>query len=232
MAIQSINIGNIANDGTGDDLREAFAKVNNNFTEIDTRVIAAEGSDAVNIGGGAGIFSEKLSNELQFKSLVGSGINITSSNTEVTLTSNAVDQVIMVSDSGSIVLTRGSSSVNLYGGTNIDTRVTGTQIFFDVDPVNLVQLDLNPTLGGNLDANQNTITNASTIISDNFLGNVTGLVHNIDIREISTFITGFDFNGIVKVANNFVDWLTLNTSVDYGSFTAPIDISSDFGTLA
>ena len=232
MTIQTINIGNIANDGTGDDLREAFAKVNNNFTEIDTRVIAAEGSDAVNIGGGTGIFSEKLSNELQFKSLVGSGINITSSNTEVTLTSNAVDQVIMVSDSGSIVLTRGSSSVNLYGGTNIDTRVTGTQIFFDVDPVNLVQLDLNPTLGGNLDANQNTITNASTIISDNFLGNVTGLVHNIDIREISTFITGFDFNGIVKVANNFVDWLTLNTSVDYGSFTAPIDISSDFGTLA
>src|SRR6056300_989085 len=106
MTIQTINIGNIANDGTGDDLLEAFAKVNNNFTEIDTRVIAAEGSDAVNIGGGAGIFSEKLSNELQFKSLVGSGINITSSNTEVTLTSNAVDQVIMVSDSGSIVLTR------------------------------------------------------------------------------------------------------------------------------
>jgi len=29
MAIQTINIGNIANDGTGDDLREAFIKVNN-----------------------------------------------------------------------------------------------------------------------------------------------------------------------------------------------------------
>ena len=28
MAIQSINIGSIANDGTGDDLREAFNKVN------------------------------------------------------------------------------------------------------------------------------------------------------------------------------------------------------------
>ena len=31
MAVQTINIGNAANDGTGDDLREAFIKVNNNF---------------------------------------------------------------------------------------------------------------------------------------------------------------------------------------------------------
>ena len=34
MAVQTINIGQIANDGTGDDLRVAFAKVNSNFTDI------------------------------------------------------------------------------------------------------------------------------------------------------------------------------------------------------
>ena len=37
MAIQTVNIGTIANDGTGDDLREAFVKVNANFSELDTR---------------------------------------------------------------------------------------------------------------------------------------------------------------------------------------------------
>ena len=37
MAIQTINIGTIANDGTGDDLREAFVKVNSNFTELNAR---------------------------------------------------------------------------------------------------------------------------------------------------------------------------------------------------
>ena len=37
MTIQNINIGNIANDGTGDDLREAFRKVNENFDELDLR---------------------------------------------------------------------------------------------------------------------------------------------------------------------------------------------------
>ena len=31
MSIETINIGNIANDGTGDDLRSAFIKVNNNI---------------------------------------------------------------------------------------------------------------------------------------------------------------------------------------------------------
>ena len=32
--IQTINLGNYANDGTGDDLRAAFTKVNANFTEL------------------------------------------------------------------------------------------------------------------------------------------------------------------------------------------------------
>ena len=31
MAIQNINLGTYANDGTGDDLRSAFTKVNDNF---------------------------------------------------------------------------------------------------------------------------------------------------------------------------------------------------------
>ena len=34
MAIQTINIGTIANDGTGDDLREAFVKVNNTHNRV------------------------------------------------------------------------------------------------------------------------------------------------------------------------------------------------------
>ena len=35
MTVQLINIGNVANDGTGDDLREAFIKVNDNFEDLD-----------------------------------------------------------------------------------------------------------------------------------------------------------------------------------------------------
>jgi hypothetical protein len=36
MALQTINIGTSANDGTGDPLRTAFDKVNDNFLVLDT----------------------------------------------------------------------------------------------------------------------------------------------------------------------------------------------------
>ena len=37
MSMQIINVGQIENDGTGDDLREAFIKVNENFSSLDTK---------------------------------------------------------------------------------------------------------------------------------------------------------------------------------------------------
>ena len=41
MARQTINIGTVANDGTGDDLRVAMQKVNDNFTEVYAGTLAA-----------------------------------------------------------------------------------------------------------------------------------------------------------------------------------------------
>ena len=75
MAIQTINIGTLANDGTGDDLREAFIKVNQNFEDLDLR--APESTTASNLGNvGEGVFHQKAGADLQFKKLV-SGANIT-----------------------------------------------------------------------------------------------------------------------------------------------------------
>lgn len=42
MAIQTINIGTVANDGNGDPLRTAFNKANSNFSELDTRATTAQ----------------------------------------------------------------------------------------------------------------------------------------------------------------------------------------------
>lgn len=44
MAQQTINIGTVANDGTGDPLRDAFDKANDNFTELYARGGAAVSS--------------------------------------------------------------------------------------------------------------------------------------------------------------------------------------------
>ena len=52
MAIQTIKIGTYPNDGTGDDLRTAFEKVNANFQELNVDINVAS---AENIGPGVGI---------------------------------------------------------------------------------------------------------------------------------------------------------------------------------
>jgi len=75
--LQTILIGNYANDGTGDDLRTAFEKVNANFTLLDSD---AQINDGVNLGTGTAVLKGKTSTILQFKTL-------TSTDTSVTLTS-------------------------------------------------------------------------------------------------------------------------------------------------
>jgi len=46
MAKQTINIGSAANDGTGDPLRTAFTKTNENFTELYNDMSSYSASDA------------------------------------------------------------------------------------------------------------------------------------------------------------------------------------------
>jgi hypothetical protein len=59
MTITNINIGTIANDGTGDPLRQAFDKINDNFSELYARGAAGSNFDlsdndieAINSNGG------------------------------------------------------------------------------------------------------------------------------------------------------------------------------------
>ena len=54
--IQEIFLGSYANDGTGDDLRTAFIKVNANFAALNIEVGISTGA---NVGGGTGVFKTK-----------------------------------------------------------------------------------------------------------------------------------------------------------------------------
>lgn len=67
MAIQTINIGNVVNDGLGDDLRTAFQKVNANFSDLSAQLTIT----VTNVGNvGVGVFKEKVGADLKFKKLV------------------------------------------------------------------------------------------------------------------------------------------------------------------
>ena len=234
MAIQSINIGSIANDGTGDDLREAFNKVNANFTDLDTKLSTAEGSDAENLGLGEGIFAQKSDNTLQLRSIVaGSNISLSGGGNSITISGDAaMKQLIVVSDSGSVVLGTGNQTIRIQGGTGLTTRVTSEDVFIDIEGTNLVASDTAPVLGGNLNANSRNISAAGTITATSFVGPLTGLVNGIDVSDLDKFVLGFDFDAIVPTVTSFSQYFAANTDVDLGSFTIPNATVIDMGAFA
>jgi len=91
MTIQTINLGNYANDGTGDDLRTAFTKVNANFNLLSTTSNAIGG---VNLGSGASIFADKNANtlNLEFKTITSNDASVhvssTTSTVDLSVTTN------------------------------------------------------------------------------------------------------------------------------------------------
>jgi hypothetical protein len=99
--IQTINVGNLVNDGLGDDLRTAFQKVNANFAELNAglTITAENASDAL-----PGVFLEKVNNTLRFRSLVnGTKILIEERPGQLVINSTQEDAFIKFdTDSGSI----------------------------------------------------------------------------------------------------------------------------------
>lgn len=89
--LQTIKLGTYPNDGTGDDLRTAFQKVNDNFAEISANANIANGT---NIGSGIGIFAQRNVANLEFKSLTSTSGSVTITSTPNTVNLDASSNVI------------------------------------------------------------------------------------------------------------------------------------------
>jgi hypothetical protein len=233
MAVQTINIGTLANDGTGDDLREAFIKVNQNFDDLDLR--SPESTTVTNLGNtGQGVFAQKVGAELQLKKLVqGSNVTLTSSTTGITINATGgLQQLNVVSDSGSLQLADGGT-LNIRGGSGSTTSVAGNVL--TINSTAEVSSDTTPELGGNLDAGGNDISNVNTLTASNIngalTGNVTGLVHGVDIRNIEPNTAGFDFGSLSNDVRGLSDWLIYQTDIDFGSHLSPDPRNFDAGVL-
>tara|TARA_B100001287_G_scaffold273438_1_gene276869 strand:+ start:598 stop:1302 length:705 start_codon:yes stop_codon:yes gene_type:complete len=234
MALQTINIGTLANDGTGDDLREAFIKVNQNFDDLDLR--SPESTTVNNLGNaGEGVFAQKVGSQLQLKKLVqGSNITLTSSTTGITINATGgLQQLNVVSDSGSMQLADGGT-LNIFGGAGASTSVNGNVLTIASQAE--VKSDTTPELGGNLNAGGNDISNVNTLTASNFsgalTGNVTGLVHGVDIRNIEPNTAGFDFGSLSNDIRGLSDWLIYETDIDFGAILTPDARSFDAGVLS
>lgn len=126
MAIQTINVGNLVNDGLGDDLRTAFLKVNANFTELST----TSTTTASNVGAtGVGLFKQKVGADLQFKKVTsGNKVQITEGIDNIIITADVQDAFTGIITNSGIVPASSYQTVTMQGGTNIQVTASGSVI--------------------------------------------------------------------------------------------------------
>jgi hypothetical protein len=235
MSIEQINIGNVANDGTGDNLRDAFLKVNNNFIEVE-RVLDTTSINVQNLGtAGEGVFSRKEDDVLFFKEiLAGENVTISSNNNSVIINSTGgVDEILVLSDNGSIVLSSPVSQISASGNNGIKTRANLNNLFIELDDSGIVEADNSPRLSASLNANGYSIINADKIIAQEFQGNLNGTVKNVDIDNINRYFSNnWDFGNLAdKTYTSFLDIVFETIDVDLSSIVRPADFEIDLGNI-
>jgi uncharacterized membrane protein len=246
MAITLINIGNVANDGTGDDLREAFIKVNQNFEDLDLR--DDEQTTVSNLGlDGEGLFLRRNIYDLEFKKIAaGENITLTADDEKIVIAADSgVSDLTITADTGNVVLDN-SAAITISGGNNISTSIVNGVLTVNYVGVTNLASDSNPQLNADLDAQAFNLLNVGTISSSeitgplignvtgnltgNVVGNLTGLVHGIDIRPYLA-ANAADFGNIIPTITNLLDYVIYNTDVDWGSFVTPNPVTLDLGFI-
>jgi len=114
VAKQTIGIGTSANDGTGDPLRDAFDKVNDNFDEVYSAFTFASNN--------ATVANNVLIGNSTVNSVANSTtVSISNSTSEVTATSGSIlvgnSTVNSVANSSNIVVSNSTSSITVSEGT-------------------------------------------------------------------------------------------------------------------
>lgn len=237
MPISTINIGTIANDGTGDDLREAFIKVNNNFATLNAQL--PESTTVVNRLADSstvkGIFYQKVSAELQLRNLeAGSNITLTSNNDKITIAASGVISLGIVGNTGPLATLVNGNTLQVFGNGAAVVQILPGGAFPTLEIASFLSNENTPTLGANLLGAGFDIVNVDVVQANN----VQSLVYGIDVDDRNSFI-GFDMGTITldasipPVANitNLLDLYFSINPVDMGSILTPNTAVHDFGSI-
>lgn len=169
MALTLVDLGNLVNDGSGDDLRTAFQKVNDNFIDVEARLPDAITGE--NLGtSGASIFVDAVDGALTFRKLdVGANLSVSSNDTTVTVSFDTASNLDLTAD-----ITANNISATAFSGP-LTGAVTGN-------------------LTGNVtgDLVGNVTGNVTGDLTGNVVGNVTGNVTG----NLEGYVTG-DLKGSV-----------------------------------
>lgn len=240
MAGQYINVGKIVNDGTGDDLHTAFTKINNNF--YDLYLQGGQANTISNVGVGLGLYKEKIGVDLKLKTLIaGTNISLVSGTNDITISATVPNSIVTINaDTGTLTANTNTQAINIVGGSGVHTSITGNTLTITGNAYTL-STDLHPTLSGNLNLNgHNIVGGAGTNISaetftgnltGNLTGNVTGLVYGLDIRQVETEATAFDFGYINEEVFTPIQLYLMSLDLDMGTVNSPSSTSINAGTI-
>jgi hypothetical protein len=232
MAVQMINVGRLANDGTGDDLREAFIKINQNFQLFEF----IDNPQGRNLGSdGAEVFAQVENGEFQFRRLIpGDNIQIDQSENTVQITgllprgrnlgSNGAEVFAQVED-GEFQFRRlipgQNIQINEFENTVQITGLPSPSTFFGIVGDNSVTLNVEDNIVLRMQGDGNIITQ-----TDNNTKTVSfGLTNTI-----ANYLN-FDFGDIDSIQNSIFEFVMNSIGVDMGTFTNPSSLSIDEGSI-
>jgi hypothetical protein len=203
MTISLINLGNVANDGSGETLRSAMQKINDNFTYITNNI--SDDTEVVNLGTtGEGLFYQETNNQLQFKKIAaGLNITLTADNEKITI---ATPSTLTANLTGNVT---GNVTGNLTG--NVTGNTTGTHT---------------GSVVGNVTGNADTVTNGVyTTSSINVLADVD------TATTPPTNGQGLIWSAAQSkwIPSNIVSGG--GAGVDFGTITSPSPLIWDFGSI-
>jgi hypothetical protein len=212
MAQQIINIGTTANDGTGDPLRTAFDKCNDNFTEL----YAGGGGGGGGIGGNTGSVDNAIlrADGTGGSTLQTSGITIVDGASGTLSGTNSGDQNIfstIAAGGQSLVADSTSDTLTLVAGTNVS-------ITADASTDTITISATGGSGGGNVSGPASPTTDNALVRWDGTTGQLiqNSSVTLSDTQEMSglksvTFNTAGGTVGLAKMV-----WDTTNQTIDLG----------------
>lgn len=208
MAKQTINIGSAANDGTGDPLRTAMDKINDNFDEIYSSYIA---SGSITVGN--------------------STVNTVISNTNGLVSGNSISNVV----ANSTIIRIGNSSVNstansstiLIDSSLLKVTINSSAVFVGNTSVNALA---NSSSLNIISSDSSFVSNASSLLIGNSTVNTFANSSSLVVRSANVVTNTFNVGSFTNGANGYTylpngfklnwGWVSANSTAGNASFTA------------
>lgn len=203
MAIQKVNIGNIVNDGLGDDLPTAFKKVNENFDFISSNY-TIQGS---NLAGNRGVqvFRDTDYSKLQFRNIIpGRKITVEQTSDTIIINSTQEDSFLQIETDNGRVQATASPYLKLLGTSGVTVEAEGSTIRVKGHAVTHVSTDFGSTIVSNNTLSvvgHNSVTtrvnNGSIVVSSSAFDRVVAEDGSVLQGSISTDLKIEGRNGIL-----------------------------------